>query len=261
MAKTLHVHPTLNKGYGWKQPKLPTHRFPMRAPRFDAGALPPSVDLRPECPPVYDQGQLGSCTANAWAGVGEFLQMQEKIPSYVPSRLFIYYCERAEDGDVEEDAGSSLSTGANVVSREGCPNEALWPYDISKFTEQPPQSAYAAGKQNLVLAPQQVQQSLQAMKEVLAVDRVPIAIGFTVYESFESDAVASTGIVPMPGRREQAVGGHAVDIVGYVNKQARFICRNSWGTGWGMAGYFEIPYLYLTSPMLASDFWMATKIA
>ena len=257
--RPLHVHPTLGKGYGWR-PGLPSHKHPLRTAHVEMAALPPMVDLRPKCPPVYDQGQLGSCTANAWAGLGEFLQMEEKIPSYTPSRLFIYYCERDEDGDVDQDAGSSLSTGANVVSTLGCPNETLWPYVVADFADKPPADAYAAGLQNLVLSPQQVQQTLAAMKSVLA-DGLPIAIGFTVYESFESAAVASTGIVPMPGRGEQVLGGHAVDVVGYVDSLARFIVRNSWGTDWGMDGYFEIPYAYLTNPRLASDFWMADKIA
>ena len=96
------------------------------------------------------------------------------------------------------------------------------------------------------------------MKEVLA-DGLPIVIGFVVYQSFESDAVTNTGVVPMPGHHEKKLGGHCVVVVGYDDSQSRFILRNSWGTGWGMQGYFTMPYAYLTNPRLSSDFWMATQ--
>lgn len=80
-------------------------------------------------------------------------------------------------------------------------------------------------------------------------------LGFTVYESFESQDVASTGVVPMPGTDEQALGGHAVVGVGYDDSQQRFIVRNSWGDAWGMKGYFTIPHDYLANRDLSDDFW------
>jgi C1A family cysteine protease len=83
----------------------------------------------------------------------------------------------------------------------------------------------------------------------------PFVFGFTVYDSFESQQVANTGIVPMPASGESVVGGHAVMAVGYDDSQHRFIVRNSWGSGWGMQGYFTIPYAYLTEANLSSDFW------
>lgn len=92
------------------------------------------------------------------------------------------------------------------------------------------------------------------MKSVLATS-LPIVFGFTVYESFESQAVAASGVVPMPAPSEKVVGGHAVVLVGYDDVEDRFRVRNSWGTGWGQNGYFEMPYLYVTSGSLASDFW------
>ena len=44
-----------------------------------------SSDLRPKAPPIYDQGQLGSCTANGIASLIQYIQ-----PNFTPSRLFIY---------------------------------------------------------------------------------------------------------------------------------------------------------------------------
>ena len=51
--------------YGW-MPDVPDQRDLVFA-AARAARVPPAVDLRPGCPPVYDQGQLGSCTANAIA--------------------------------------------------------------------------------------------------------------------------------------------------------------------------------------------------
>jgi C1A family cysteine protease len=258
MPRPLNVHPTLNKGYGWK-PKLPSIAYPLYAARVELGALPAQVDLRPACPPVYDQGQLGSCTGNGWAAAAQFLLMKQGLPNFTPSRLFIYYNERVADNDVEQDAGAAISDGAHAVSTKGCPSEDLWPYDISKFADAPPEAAVADGAKHLVLQVQQVSQNLASMKEVIA-DGLPIVIGFVVYPSFESQAVASSGVVPMPGHHEKSIGGHCVVVVGYDDTKKMFIMRNSWGTGWGQQGYFMMPYAYLTNPRLSSDFWMASRI-
>ena len=256
MSNTLHIHPTLHKGYGWK-PKLPSIKFPMYAARVEAAALPTKVDLRPQCRAVYDQGQLGSCTGNGWAGAVQFLRMKQNLPDFTPSRLFIYYNERVDDNDVPQDAGAAISDGAQVVTKEGCPSETLWPYDITRFADPPPPAAVDDAKQHLVLQVQQVSQDLTSMKEVLA-SGLPIVIGFVVYKSFESDEVTKTGIVPMPGHHEKKLGGHCVVLVGYDDSKSMFIARNSWGVAWGLDGYFMMPYAYLTNSRLSSDFWMAS---
>src|SRR6516225_9840481 len=132
MPKPLHVHHKLNKGYGWK-PGLPSQRFPLYSARVDAAALPPLVDMRPHCPAMYDQGQLGSCTGNAWAGLVAFLWRKEGTTDFTPSRLFIYYNERVLEQDTAQDAGASLSDGAQVVSTQGCPHETS--LNFSEFVD------------------------------------------------------------------------------------------------------------------------------
>ena len=245
----------LNRKYGWK-PSLPDFRRPKFAmpAHLVATPLPTSVDLRPKCPPVYDQGDLGSCTANAAAGDYEFLLMKEGKPAYTPSRLFIYYNERVLEDSVKEDSGASLSDGFKVMKTKGAPHETLWPYDVKKFTVKPSNAAYADGlKHEMVQAETVDNTNIQLMKAALA-SGLPIAGGFTVYESFESDAVAKTGIVPMPAKNEEALGGHAVLWVGYDDSKQWFIVRNSWGPGWGDKGYFYLPYAYTTNPDMADDF-------
>src|SRR5271166_183671 len=176
--------------YGW-HPDLPDARdhffsAPLRK------ALPPAVDLRPNCPPVYDQGQLGSCTANAIAGAVEFDRKKQGLSDFVPSRLFIYYNERVMEGTVSEDSGAQIRDGIKSVAKIGAPTEADWPYDIKKFAERPPATAYTDAKLDRAVQYQRVVHTLQQMQGCLA-SGFGFVFGFTVYESFESDALARPG--------------------------------------------------------------------
>ena len=241
--------------YGWI-PDVPDHRDLLyAAPVAAMRALPPKVDLRPQCPPVYDQGQLGCCTANAIAAAIQFDQMKQGLkPGFVPSRLFIYYNERVVEGTVDSDSGAMIRDGIKSVSKQGdCP-EPEWPYNIVKFKTKPTAKCYTDAAKHPAVLYQRLVQNLSQMKGCLA-SGYPFVFGFSVYDSFESQTVTKTGIVPMPAPKEQNLGGHAVLAVGYDEKQQRFIVRNSWGSGWGMKGYFTIPYAYLLGTGLASDFW------
>lgn len=252
MAKKLRVHPTLNKGYGWHRHRLPTRKS-LFQPHYET-ELPSSVDMRANCPPVYDQGQLGSCTANALGGLAEFIMIKQGLNAYVPSRLFIYYNERAIEGTVSEDAGASLTDGATVLNQLGCPNESIWWYNVAKFAVKPNKKVFTDGAEHTVVSMAQVNQDITDMQTTLA-SGYPIAVGFTVYESFESQQVADTGIVPMPQPDETILGGHAVLVVGYDNSKQWWIVRNSWGTDWGANGYFYMPFAYFLDPDLSDDFW------
>lgn len=241
--------------YGWT-PDLPDQRdFMYAAPTPYQQNLPSSIDLSKKCPPVYDQGQLGSCTANAIAAAIEFDQKKR----FVPSRLFIYYNERAIEGTVGSDSGAQIRDGIKTVATLGAPPEKEWPYVISAFTEKPPAQAFAKAKMDLVTLYQRLIQDLNTMKGCLA-SGFPFVFGFTVYASFESAQVAKTGILNMPGANEQTVGGHAVMAVGYDDFTREFLIRNSWGPGWGLKGYFKMPYAYLQSQKLASDLWTIRSV-
>jgi C1A family cysteine protease len=246
---------TRDKGYGWI-PDIPDQRdFLYAAPPAFLRALPEKVDLRAQCPPIYDQGQLGSCTANAIGGAVEFDQMKEKLPQvFVPSRLFIYYNERVLEGSVNSDSGAMLRDGIKTIAKQGACPETIWPYVIAKFKIKPSPGCYAEAAKHIAVSYQRLVQSLPQMQGCLA-SGYPFVFGFTVYESFESYEVSRTGHAPMPASRERVLGGHAVCAVGYDDAKRWFICRNSWGTNWGMRGYFTIPYGYLSNPDLAADFW------
>ena len=213
---------------------------------------PTTVDLRPHMPPVYDQGQLGSCTANALCAA-----MQFEHPTFPQgSRLFLYYNERRLENDVLQDAGAALSDGVTCLERLGVCPESEWPYDVSKFATAPTPRCYidAAKNRVMVAAYNLPPGDASTMKRVLAAGH-PFVVGIKVYPSFETDAVAATGVVPMPSSTEQTLGGHAVLCVGYDDRLGRWIMRNSWGANWGDSGYFYLPYAYLLDPSLASDMW------
>ncbi len=243
--------------YGWTR-DLPDQRdFLYSAVKPISVALPSQVDLRSGCSPVEDQGQLGSCTANAIVGALEFLELKDKLPYTDLSRLFIYYNERVIEHTVQSDSGAQSRDGIKSVAKQGVCSEAKWPYVISKFAVKPPAACYKEALQHLIVEYHRLT-TVDDMRACLA-EGYPFVFGFTVYESFESAQVAKTGTVNMPRKNERVLGGHAVLAVGYNDQQKRFSVRNSWGTGWGKQGYFTMPYAYLADPNLASDFWVVHR--
>jgi C1A family cysteine protease len=250
----------LNKGMGWV-PDLPDGRDLLyAAPLKPLAKLPEKVDLRKQCPKVYDQGELGSCTANAIAAALEFDQMKQRLKNvFTPSRLFIYYNERAMEGTVESDSGAMIRDGVKSVNKRGACKESSWPYKIERFREKPGKGCYAEGRKHQAISYMRVNQSLGQLKGCLA-EGFPFIFGFAVYESFVNRKVEETGEVRMPRAREEFLGGHAVLAVGYDEDAQRFIVRNSWGNKWGKNGYFTMPYPYLLQSSLSRDFWTIRQV-
>lgn len=238
--------------YGYK-PDLADFRDKHFRVSEPATGLPLTVDLRPQMPtPCFDQGQLGSCVSNATAGAVVFSQQKQGIPVVMPSRLFLYYWARAIESSIMSDSGCMVRDMFKAYNKRGvCPEDA-WPYDISQFTVWPNWSDEVAAREHKPISYARTDPT--QLKTTLA-GGYPIVFGFTVYESFESNEVATTGIMPMPQSNESVVGGHCVIMVGYQDTTSDYICRNSWGTGWGMNGNFLMPYEYISAG-LASDFWV-----
>lgn len=240
------------KWYGYVRdlPDYRDHLYAQKMPRevVPLEQLPSSVDLREKCPSIYDQGNLGSCTANA---VGAAIQF---IHSHImPSRLFIYYNERSIEGTVEYDAGGQLRDTIKAVVQVGVCDESLWEYDITKFADKPSATCYRKAKEDIVAEYLRVT-GLQEMKSCLAAG-FPFIFGFTVFDSFESEEVTKSGVVNLPEITETPKGGHAVMCVGYDDLSERFIVRNSWGEDWGQKGYFTMPYAYVADSQFADDMW------
>ena len=245
----------IHRSYGWV-PDLPDHRDHLYAaePALLAN-LPASQDLRPECPPVYDQGELGSCTANAIAAAIQFDQMKQGVKVFMPSWLFIYYNEREMEGGAGSDSGAAIRDGVKSIASQGVCPETEWPYDVTKFADKPSAQCYTDAAECQAIAYRRLaSQNLNQLKGCIA-SGYPFVFGFTVYDAFESDQVAKSGALSLPGPAEQTQGGHAVLAVGYDDATGRFTVRNSWGDDWGLGGYFTMPYAYITSTNLADDFW------
>lgn len=253
MAKTKPPRIRKAQWYGW-HPDLPDHRDHLYgAVRGRRRTLPRNVDLRPQCPPVVNQGSLGSCTANALAGALGCLAIKDGKPFVPASRLFVYYNERVIENDVGQDNGAQLRDGIKTLAKQGVCSEKSWPYQVKKFTTRPTAACYQEALDRQITSYQRLS-SLDDMRSCLAAG-FPFVFGFTVYDGFESAAVARTGVLNLPQASEQVIGGHAVCAVGYDDGSQRFIVRNSWGSGWGQHGYFTMPYDYLGNRDLADDLW------
>lgn len=222
--------------------------------------LPPQVDLRSNCPPVMDQGELGSCTAHGITGALRHLLLSTGRADYPLSRLWVYYQERKVEGTIGEDAGAEIRDGIKVIAALGAAHETLWPYDIAKFKDAPPADVGLDAHLFRALVYERVTVSVSGLKHALALG-FPVIIGLSLHESFESDAVARTGFVPYPKRGEQMIGGHCMYVVGYVtiNGQEYFIVRNSWGADWGAGGDCYFPPSVLGSRMFGSDYWVVRQ--
>jgi C1A family cysteine protease len=241
--------------YGWK--KQPFDEMDLRySAAKPIRGFPQSMDLRNQLPDCYDQGNTSSCTYHGIAGSLQSAMFKAGIPVVMPSRLFGYYNERLLEGDPGEDAGAEIRDGMKVTNVYGYVPETIWPFDESKVTVKPSQQAYdAAVKERIHFYASVNLRSLDSVRLPLS-HGYPVIIGFDVYDYFESDAMATSGVLNMPKKGEHLLGGHCVLVVGYNDVKKAVLVRNSWGTGWGiMRGHFWMSYDYLTSD-LCSDGWM-----
>lgn len=217
--------------------------------------LPPLVDLRTAMPTVYDQGELGSCTANSISGIIEY-RLKKEGNDFIPSRLFIYYNERVIEGTVNQDAGAEIRDGIKTINTLGVCHENIWAYDITKFADKPSVQSFTDAKLHKSVKYEAVAQTENDLKSALALGN-PISFGFQVKASFENKNTAKSGIYKPSGA---IVGGHAVVLVGYDDNKQCFIVRNSWGGDWGLSGYFYMAYKDVLSSRTSSDFWVIDVI-
>jgi C1A family cysteine protease len=266
----------VRKGMGWLR-DLPDHRD-LRANSSEVQeirgqsrkvqkvekALPGAVDLRQWCSPIEDQGDLGSCTANAGVGVLEYFQRRAYGKYLDASRLFLYKVTRNLLG-ITGDEGAELRTTMKAMVLFGVPPENFWPYDIDIFDEEPQAFCYAFAQSykttkyyRLDPPGQGTDKTLAAVKQSLAAGLPPM-FGFTVYSSIPPEG-DGRGEIPFPGRGDVVEGGHAIVAVGFDDNKkvagdtGALLIRNSWGTGWGDRGYGWLPYSYVKNG-LAVDFW------
>jgi len=242
---------------GWRPDRPdPRDKF-LSAP--ESIALPPIADLRTQCPPVVDQGNIGSCTANSSCSAMAFLERKAK-QDILFSRLFLYAMTRHLEGTpLNEDSGAEIRDVMKSLSTYGVPYETEWPYVTSKFSIDPPAQVKTDALKHKAILYYRCP-NLYSLKASLH-QGFPVVIGFAVPDNMMSETTARTGIVLPPSPGESFDGGHAVLAVGYNvnmaigNEHGAVLCQNSWGTDWGQAGYFTMPYEYIGDDNLADDFW------
>ena len=225
-------------------------------------SLPKAVDLRPHFEAVRNQGALGSCSAFAATAVMEAMRnIQGKRTKERLAPLFFYYAERKQmeaDGTrqaTRKDTGAFMSLAAATAVKVGTVTEAVVPYaDGKEGLGYDATSAHFAAAGEFRMKKKARVKTLQGMKSALAA-RKPFMLPVILYDSFMTREVAKTGMMPMPGRKEQMQGGHAVVAVGYDDAKQAFLVRNSWGTDWGQKGHFWMPYAFFTTSYVGSYFY------
>jgi len=240
--------------WGWK-PDLPDKRdLKFRAPQALLWKMPRSVDLTPLMPPVYDQGNLGTCTANAACAAWQFCKSTQGVEAFMPSRLFNYWCSGKLEGCETLDNGRHNRDAVKALAKWGvCREDSTWPYIQTRYAFQPTKEAFIEAEKNQSLIYRRVEQDLDQIRARLAMG-YPVVFGFSVYSGFENDTYR-TGELSLPGKSERLIGGHAVLAIGYNNQTQKFLIRNSYGPEWGKKGYFWMPYAYMEDEDLAADFW------
>ncbi len=255
--------------FGWIPDKPDQRDRPfqhLRVLRRLRGRLPSSIDLRITnfLRGILDQGNLGSCTANAIVKAYQYRQRKQGLIDIDFSRLFVYYGEREIEGSIPWDAGAYIRDGLKVINKLGAPDEKIWPYNIGRFTERPPTTAYANAETHQAITYESVAVKTTAVKAALAAGH-PVIVGFTVYTSFFR--IGADGFMPVPAPDERVEGGHAVLVVGYKRMRAPWekyyydyaIILNSWGEDWGDGGYFYMRLGWLCNTDNADDFWVITQ--
>ena len=184
----------------------------------------------------------------------EFELIKERRQRVIfPSRLFLYYNTRQIEGTIRSNVGVSIRDAIKSVARQGdCP-ESLWPYIEHRFRTKPPQKCYENALRYRAVEYQRIHRSLDDFRSCLE-SGSPFVFGFLAHRNFH-DVTRRTGRLQMPLPGERVLGQHAVMAVGYEDTEQRFIVRNSWGPGFGLKGYFTMPYEYLTKEDLTNDFW------
>ena len=251
----------MKRVYGWRK-DLPSNRewFDHEKLLSKLGTTPDVTNNRKFIKWVYDQGQEGSCTANSGVGSNRFFRSSKGLVDFLGSRQFLYYVTRSLEGTTKSDAGATIADTEKAETQFGICNESLWPYSKSLMTK-PSTAAYKDALNHQVIVKSPVQQTQVAMETCIAAGQ-PIHYGMSVFSSFESAAVAKTGIVPMPKKNEQVLGGHALYLFDYDRVKKVAYGQNSWGASWGQDKLciFQIPYAYILNPDLASDFWTISQI-
>jgi C1A family cysteine protease len=251
----------VKRHFGTGRDSASTLDWKYRPPASITRRLPAAVDLRRHGPAVYDQLHLNSCSANALAAALRFDEIkQARAVRQAPSRLFIYYNERARAHLIDQNAPVSLRDGYRTIAKLGSCSEKMWPYQVRRFRRHPTPTCYRAARRHVAIEYFRIRRAIAQLRACLAAG-FPFVHALAVHRSLLGREVRRTGVVPVPTRRDALAAGHAVLTVGYRHATRPFIFRNSWGRGWGDHGYGYLPYEFVVSAELTWDFWTVRRVS
>lgn len=223
----------------------------------------PKTHILPQVLPVFDQLDIGSCTANMGCYLMAWLEHQQAQQEVTFSRLFLYAATRQIEGTpIAEDSGAEIRSVMKALAKSGTCLEKSWSYD-HPFSTEPGEAAKSEALDHQALFYYRCG-TLRALCASL-VQGFPVGFGFSVPENMMSDEAAHTGAVLYPETGERFEGGHAVTAWGYDDdkvvgrEQGAVLCLNSWSQDWGLGGYFWLPYRFFTEK-LALDLWTLRRI-
>ena len=235
----------------------PDHRDRLYVPKLRAQVDIFPIDLRSECNPVRNQGELGSCTAFGVTELFDFVRKKHNLTSWVPSALFTYYATRKLTNQTDEDSGATVRNALKSTVKSGVAKERIWPYNISKFTENPPQEIWDDAEKHQTIEYLNLSSFDKNIFVKCLNEGYPFAFGMVLYDSFLNSTMRSKGIISIPDfSTEKMIGGHCMLAVGYKvedDGKEYMIAQNSWGQYWGDGGYCYIPLEYFLRS--AYDFW------
>jgi C1A family cysteine protease len=254
-------HQIVDRRLGWVPPAphvVPSLKFAgikASAKLYDVD-VPDAVDLSDRVQ-IVDQGQLGSCVANADM---QIIHAEMEPGAEFPSRLWGYQLALAEQGTEGQDVGTNLATCFDAIASHGFPRERHWPYDPAALGQRPSPSAWRLAHDQRDVARVDYHQIsgdvIGLVKAALAAGHL-VAFGTRVDDNFCSNILQPVIEPPMVA---DTVGGHALTISGYQTTPFGVIYQiaNSWGPGWGNGGFCWFSEDYLTAAY-SGDFWFCSS--
>ncbi len=220
-------------------------------------------------PAVRNQEQIGSCTAFTGSAANEILHYYKNgsWPSTL-SPLYLYYVERVkiEGYSITADPGAEMVDIPEALQKYGQCIETDYAYPTnktetagpsSKAYKTAPTSAAVSNALGYEIGPNATNYAMVKQGDTAAViallrNNTPVMMGFNVYDNsnytiFEGLNTTNYTYSPLTATGSlksglKLLGGHANVIIGYDNTKKAFLMENSWGTDWGNAGYWYLPY-------------------
>lgn len=208
----------------------------------------------------HNQGQLGSCVANAVTKALEIQSCRETGTITDLSRLAVYYLAREAEthgmvGTVIRDNGTYVSEACDIARRFGVPTEQDWPYLEDKVNVSPGwramRSAYRHRIGGFYRLLNEGERRCNEINIHLHAGN-PVVFGMQVTDAIHEYRKGEV-LQPSGG----TIGRHAMVIIG-VDKQGNYIVENSWGTGWGDDGFCLLSPALVGSKYV-SDLWTVTS--